>query len=193
MRRQIIDYYGTRCSDGTRSLSPRKSLSVHETTNYRLLWYSICGQDKFPIFIHKTTIDRLLQYPVVKWNNFPISKKDLVVHRTTTRRLPQYLTYEEPESPSTKTELSSKAEKSRLLQYSNNLSISYKGTTRPRDDKPIDYYGTRRNNSRQPMTSFMKRQSANRPSTKRKKYYTSECKKVLQQTHIHSKAKRILQ
>ena len=35
--------------------------------------------------------------------------------------------------------------------------FSTKGTTRPRDDKKINYYCTRRNDSRQPMTSFIKK------------------------------------
>ena len=63
-------------------------------------------------------------------DKFPISKKDLVIQEVTIHR---------------------------LLQYSNNLSISYKGTTRPQDDKQIDYYGTQRNDSQQPTTSFTKK------------------------------------
>ena len=79
-RRQIIDYYGTRSSDGIRSLSPKRNLFVHETTNYRLLRYSISVRDKFPIskkdlFIHETTIDRLLRYSILGWDNHPISQK----------------------------------------------------------------------------------------------------------------------
>ena len=62
MRRQLIDYYGTRW--GKLPIS-QEELFVHETTNYRLLWYSTFGWDKLPIFqeelfVHETTNYRLL-------------------------------------------------------------------------------------------------------------------------------------
>ena len=34
MRRQIIDYYSTRSSDGTSSLFPKRNFFIYETTNY---------------------------------------------------------------------------------------------------------------------------------------------------------------
>jgi len=49
MRRQLIDYFGTRSSDGTCSLSPKKDLFVHETTTGWLFRYSILGWDQLPI------------------------------------------------------------------------------------------------------------------------------------------------
>ena len=49
MRRQNIDYSGTQSSDGTRSLSPKRNFFVHEVKNYRLLRYSSFGRDKLPI------------------------------------------------------------------------------------------------------------------------------------------------
>ena len=80
IRRQFIDYFGTRSSDGTRSLSPKRNLFVHETTNYRLLRYSISGWDKLPISkkdlsIHETTIDRLLRYSIFGGTCSPYPKR----------------------------------------------------------------------------------------------------------------------
>ena len=50
MRRQIIDYYSTRSSDGTSSLSPKKEFFfVHETAIDRVPRCSIFGRDKVPI------------------------------------------------------------------------------------------------------------------------------------------------
>ena len=52
LRRRIVDYYGTRSLDGTRSLSPKKNL-----------------------FIHKTTIDRLPRYSILEWDKIPTSQE----------------------------------------------------------------------------------------------------------------------
>ena len=52
-------------------------LLVHETTNYRLLRYSIIGRDKVPIsqenIVYKTITNRLLRYSTFEWETFPIS------------------------------------------------------------------------------------------------------------------------
>jgi hypothetical protein len=66
IRRQIIDYSGTRSLDGTSSLSPKKEFFlVHETAIDRVLRYSILERDKFPIskdlVIQEMIIHRLLR------------------------------------------------------------------------------------------------------------------------------------
>jgi len=102
----------------------------------------------------------------------------------TTRRLPQYSTYEEIWSLFSKTELSfTKTKTNRLLRYSNNLLTSKEGTFRPRDERQFDYHSTRRNNSRQ----LHKKNNQPIGHQLKKKYYTSQCSKVLQWTHIHTK------
>jgi len=67
MRRQLIDYSGTRHSDGTSSLSPKRIFFIHEATNNRLLQYSNFG-----------------------WDKFPISQEDFLALETTIDRLPRY-------------------------------------------------------------------------------------------------------
>ena len=49
----------------------------------------------------------------------------------------------------------------------NKFSKFLEETIRPRDDRQFDYHSTRRNNSRQPTTSFVKRQPADWPSTQK--------------------------
>ena len=66
MRRQIMNYYSTRSSDGTSSLSPKKEFFfVHETTIVRVPRCSIFGRDKVPIpkdlVTQEMTIHRLLR------------------------------------------------------------------------------------------------------------------------------------
>ena len=129
IRRQLIDYLGTRYLNGTRSLPPKRNLSVQETTNYRLLRYSISGGDKFPIsekdlFIHETTIDQLLdpqtgQPPYLQGlshpqhNNSsittvldrqttsPFSTKELLVHKTTRKSTTTILEKNDSRQPMT--------------------------------------------------------------------------------------------
>ena len=53
MRRQLIDYYGTRWGKLPTS---QEELFIHEATIDRLLWCSIYGWDMLPIFlVHETT------------------------------------------------------------------------------------------------------------------------------------------
>ena len=94
MRRQLIDYYGTRW--GKLPIS-QEELLVHETTNHRLLRYSTFGWDKLPIsqeklLVHEATNHRLLRYSTVKWDKFPISQEELFVHEATNHRLLWYST-----------------------------------------------------------------------------------------------------
>jgi len=131
----------------------------------RLLRYSISGWDMFPIFL-----DYEMAYSTTAVLDLQMGQALYSLKRISSPTRLQPVDYSGQVPYLQDGTITHK----RLLQYSNNLSISCKGTTRPRDDKIIDYYSTQRNNSRQPMTSFMKRQPANRPSNKRKKYYTTE-------------------
>jgi len=131
----------------------------------RLLRYSISGWDMFPIFL-----DYEMAYSTTAVLDLRMGQALYSLKRISSSTRLQPVDYSGQVPYLQDGTITHK----RLLQYSNNLSVSCKGTTRPRDDNIIDYYNTRRNNSRQPMTSFMKRQPANRPSNKRKKYYTTE-------------------
>ena len=150
---------------------PQEELFVHEATNYRLPRYLILRRDKFPIstkdlVIQGVTIHRLLLTRfredtklLTPRRNPSSSRWRLVDYHSTWPTQNQNLHL------SRRNNHPWKQRNNRLLQYSNDLSFSYKGTTRPRDDKKIDYYCTRRNDSRQPMTSFIKK-ATSQPAVK---------------------------
>jgi len=140
-------------------LPKRDFLLVHETTTYSTTAVLNIQMVQTPYLqkrdffsSRRRQIIRPLWYSILGWDKFPISKQELSHPRC--------------DNSSTATHSMSRRYKT---------SDSYNGTSRPQDDKQIDYYGTRRNASSQPMTSSIKKQPANQPSNKRKKYYTSEC------------------
>ena len=155
MRRQIIDYFDTRSSDGTSSLSPKRIYSS----------------------MRRQLIDYFGTQPLE--GQVPYLQEKQLTHEVTICRLLQYSTYEEARSLFSKKESSFTGIKtSWLLGYSTRaIQVLHflEGTIHPRDDKQINYYGNRRRNPRQPTASFMKRQPADRLSTQKEKYYTSEC------------------
>jgi len=91
MRRQNIDYSGTRSSDGTRSLSPKRNFFVHEAKNYRLLRYSTFGRDKLPISQKDSHIRDNNQLTTIVLDSIRdkiyMSQEELHIHEMTTSRL----------------------------------------------------------------------------------------------------------
>ena len=143
---ELSDYSGTRLTDGTCSLSPKR--------------------------IFTSTRRQLVDYLNTRFEDGtkPLSPIETVI---------QDLQF---------TGFYALEESFRLLQYSNNLPTSNKGTTHPRGDKQIDYYGTRTNKSRQSISKV--NQSIVR---QKKKVLYIRMLKVLKRTLSRTKAKWILQ
>ena len=130
---ELHDYFGTQT--GQVPHFPKRTSSSTRRTNYSTtpVLDPQMGNTPYPLkilFVHETIIDRLLKYSIHGWDKFPISNKDSVIREVTIL-------------PLLRTRL--QEQNNWLLQYSNNLHNFYKGTTRLRDDKKIDYHGTRRN------------------------------------------------
>ena len=136
MRRQIIDYFSTRPSEGHAPHIPRgfsrpqgDKLSTTTVLDLRM------GQVPYfqrgtPSSIRRWII-RLLQYSIFEWDKFPISQEEFFVHETTNCRLLRYSTFRGTFSPFPKKILSSMRRLFRLLRYSilgrDQLPISQKG------------------------------------------------------------------
>ena len=142
--------------DETRSLSPKKTYSSMRWQH--IDYHDTRHQEDIKFLIPKRNSSSTKWQPVDYHNTRPMKRYDLYFPRRNYH---------------------SRRQTNRQLRYSNNLLTSKEGTFRPRDARQVDYYGTRRNNSRQPMTSFMKRQPADRPSTKKKKVLYVKMSKVL--------------
>ena len=132
MRRQLIDYLGTRFSDGTSSLSFKR---ISSSMRWQLIDY--------------------LGTQFSGWDKFPISKKNLHLPRQNYH-----------------------LQKHRIIDYYNTWTIS------PFPTKELLVHKTTSKSTTMVLKEMIhdsqrqaswKRQLANQPSNKRKKYYTSEC------------------
>ena len=89
MRRQLIDYYGTRWG---KSPISQEELFVHEATNYRLLRYSMGQAPYFPRGFSRPRGNKSSTTSVLdlRRDMFPISQEDYPIHEAIIYRLLQY-------------------------------------------------------------------------------------------------------
>ena len=190
MRRRLIRLLRYSTSGGTCSPYPKRDfLLVHETTTYSTTAVLDIRMGQAPylpkrdfLLVHETTTYSTTAVLNIQMGQTPyLQKKDFFSTRR--RRIIWPLWYSilgRDKFPISKQELShprgdNSSTATHSVSWRYKTSDSYNGTSHPQDDKQIDYYGTRRNASSQPMTSSIKKQPANRTSNKRKKYYTLEC------------------
>ena len=179
MRRQNIDYSGTRSSDGTRSLSPKRNFFVHEAKNYRLLRYSTFGRDKLPISQKDSHIRDNNQSTTTVLDSIrdkiSTSQEELLIHEMTTSRLLRT----RPKRTPIKGVITQEDE-----DLSTTIVLHKEGSSIHETIKNLDYHGTRTtmtHENRLPQYSKkqIKTDKGNQPIGRqlKRKYYTSECRK----------------
>ena len=156
MRRQNIDYSGTRSSDGTRSLSPKRNFFVHEAKNYRLLQYSSFGRDKLPISQKDSHIRDNNQSTTTVLDSIRdkiyTSQEELLIHEMTTSRLLRT----RPKRTPIKGVITQEDE-----DLSTIIVLDKEGSSVHETIKNLDYHSTRRNKSRQPMSKATSQSAVN--------------------------------
>ena len=179
MRRKITDYFGTRSSYGTRSLSPKRNFFAHEVTNYRLLRYSIFGRDKFPISQKDSHIRDNNQSTTTVLDSIrdkiSTSQEELLIHEMATSRLLRT----RPKRTPIKGVITQEDE-----DLSTTIVLDKEGSSVHETIKNLDYHGTRTtmtHENRLPQYSKkqIKTDKGNQPIGRqlKRKYYTSECQK----------------
>ena len=149
MRRQIIDYFGTRSLDGTSSLFPR---GILRPWGDKLSTTSVLDlrTKQVPYFprgiIHPWGDNSSTTSVLVLWRDkFPISQEDFLVHETTIDRLLRYSTFGGTSSLSLKKIfLVHETTIDRILRYSafgGTSSLSPKRIFSSKRRQPIDYFG----------------------------------------------------
>jgi hypothetical protein len=153
MRRQIIDYFGTRPSEGhvphiPRGLSRPRGDNLSTTIVLDLRMGQALYFQRGISSSMRQRIIRLLQYSIFGWDKFPISQGELFVHQMTNYRLLWYSIFRGTCSPYPKKILSSMRQLFRLLRYSilrwDQLPISQKRNFLSSMRRQlIEYFGTR--------------------------------------------------
>ena len=185
MRRQIIDKFGTRSSDGTSYLSPKKIFSsIKTTTNSATSILNLrTGQvPNLPRGLSHIRDNNQSTTTVFDPNRDKISnsQEELFIHEMTTRRLLQYSTYKETRA------LFSKKELQRPIDYHGTRTIfpfPKEGTTPLQNDKQVDYYGTQ--NQRQPMTMLHEKASSRSAVNSKESTIHQNVKSTAVDTHPH--------
>ena len=142
-------------------------------------------------FVHETTFDRLLKYSIPERDKFPISNKDLVIREVTIHRL--LCTRLREGSKLLTPRRNSSSSRQKFVEYHSTRPLKSQNLHHSQRQSIIDYYSTR-TTSPLPTKELLVHETTNkyRPSTQKKVLYIRMLK-VLQWTHVHTKAKRILQ